>query len=44
MKVDNQIVVDSKAFAIRIIKLYKYLSEEKKEWHIMIQSLKILVK
>jgi four helix bundle protein len=32
MKVDNQIVVDSKAFAIRIIKLYKYLSEEKKEY------------
>ena len=32
MKVDNQIVVDAKAFAIRIIKLYKYLSEEKKEY------------
>ena len=32
MKVDNQIVVDSKALAIRIIKLYKYLSEEKKEY------------
>ena len=32
MKVDNQIVVDSKAFAIRIIKMYKYLSEEKKEY------------
>jgi four helix bundle protein len=32
MKEDNQIVVDSKAFAIRIIKLYKYLSEEKKEY------------
>ena len=32
MKVDNQIVVDSKAFAIRIIKLYKYLLEEKKEY------------
>ena len=30
MKADNQIVLDSKAFAIRIIKLYKYLSEEKK--------------
>ena len=25
MKVDNQIVVDSKAFAIRIIKLYNYV-------------------
>ena len=32
MKVDNQIVVDAKAFAIRIIKLYKYLLEEKKEY------------
>ena len=32
MKADNQIVLDSKAFAIRIIKLYKYLSEEKKEF------------
>ena len=32
MKEDNQIVVDSKTFAIRIIKLYKYLSEEKKEY------------
>ena len=32
MKADNQIVLDFKAFAIRIIKLYKYLSEEKKEF------------
>ena len=32
MKAANQIVLDSKAFAIRIIKLYKYLSEEKKEF------------
>ena len=32
MKADNQIVLDSKAFAIRVIKRYKYLSEEKKEF------------
>jgi four helix bundle protein len=32
MKDDNQIVIDSKGFAIRIIKLYKYLSEEKREY------------
>ena len=32
MKVDNQIVTDSKAFAIRIIKLYKYLIEKKQEF------------
>ena len=31
MKVDNQIVADTKAFAIRIIKLYKYLTDEKRE-------------
>jgi len=29
MRKDNQIVVDSKAFALRIIKFYKYLNEEK---------------
>ena len=29
MKSDNQILTDSKAFALRIIKLYKYLTEEK---------------
>ena len=32
MKEDNQIVIDSKAFAIRIIRLYKYLSEKKREY------------
>ena len=32
MKVDNQSVADSKAFAIRIIKLYKYLTDEKREF------------
>ena len=40
MKADNQIVLDSKAFAIRIIKLYKYLSEEKKEFVISKQILR----
>ena len=29
MKADNQILVDSKEFALRIIKFYKYLNEEK---------------
>jgi len=29
MKADNQILIESKAFAIRIIKLYKYLQENK---------------
>ena len=40
MKADNQIVLDSKAFAIRMIKLYKYLSEEKKEFVISKQILR----
>ena len=29
MKTDNQVLIDSKAFALRIIKLYKYLIEDK---------------
>ena len=29
MKADNQILVDSKAFALRIIRLYQFLKEEK---------------
>ena len=32
MKADNQIVIISKAFALRIIKLYTYMREEKKEF------------
>ena len=40
MKVDNQIVTDSKTFAVRIIKLYKYLTEEKKEFVISKQVLR----
>ena len=31
MKEDNQVLQKSKAFAVRIIRLYQYLSEEKKE-------------
>ena len=31
MKKDNQIADKSKAFAIRVIRLYKYLTSEKKE-------------
>ena len=30
MKENNQIIQKSKAFAVRIIKLYQYLTEEKK--------------
>ena len=29
MKSDNQVLIDSKAFALRIIRLYKYLKEDK---------------
>ena len=29
MKTNNQVLIDSKAFALRIIKLYKYLKEDK---------------
>ena len=32
MKADNQILIDSKSFAIRIIRLYKYLSDMQKEF------------
>ncbi len=40
MKENNVIVDKSKAFAIRIIKLYKYLGEEKKEFVLAKQILK----
>ena len=40
MKDDNPIVEKSKAFAIRIINLYKYLKEEKQEYIISKQVLK----
>ena len=29
MKTDNQVLIDSKAFALRIIRLYMYLKEDK---------------
>ena len=31
MKEDNQILLKSKAFAVRVIRLYQYLTDEKKE-------------
>lgn len=40
MKENNAIVAKSKAFAIRIIRLYKYLSEEKKEYVLSKQLLR----
>ena len=29
MKTDNQVLIDSKTFALRIIRLYNYLKEDK---------------
>ena len=40
MKEDNLIVGKSKAFAIRIIRLYRHLSEEKKEFVLSKQVLR----
>ena len=40
MKTDNVIVEKSKAFALRIIKLYKYLCNEKKEYILSKQILR----
>ena len=40
MKVDNQIVDGSKSFAIRIIRLYKFLADNKKEYVIAKQVLR----
>jgi len=40
MKTDNIIVEKSKLFAIRIIKLYKYLCDEKKEFILSKQLLR----
>ena len=40
MKADNQILIDSKSFAIRIIRLYKYLSDIKKEFVLSKQILR----
>ena len=40
MRADNQIVIISKSFALRIIKLYTYLKEEKKEYVMSTQLLR----
>ena len=40
MKEDNIIVIKSKAFAIRIINLYKYLTQDKQEYVLSKQILK----
>ena len=40
MKTDNVIVIKSKAFALRIIKLYQYLCQEKKEFVLSKQVLR----
>ena len=40
MKADNQILIYSKSFAIRIIRLYKYLSDMKKEFVLSKQILR----
>ena len=40
MKADNQIQIESKAFAIRIIKLYKYLKEKKQVYVLSKQVLR----
>ena len=40
MKSDNVIVIKSKAFALRIIKLYQYLCQEKKEFVLSKQVLR----
>lgn len=37
---DNAIKVKSKAFAIRIVRLYRYLCDEKKEWVLSKQLLR----
>ena len=40
MKTDNVIVVKSKAFALRIVKLYQYLTDKKKEFILSKQVLR----
>ena len=40
MKENNQIAIDSKKFAIRIVKLYKYLNDVKKEFVISKQIIR----
>ena len=40
MRADNQILLITKSFALRIIKLYTYLKEEKKEYVMSTQLLR----
>ena len=40
MKADNQVLIDSKAFALRIIRLYKFLKEDKLAFVLSKQVLK----
>ena len=40
MKADNQVLIDSKAFALRIIRLYNYLKEEKQVYVLSKQVLR----
>ena len=40
MKADNQVLTDSKAFALRIIRLYNYLKEEKQVYVLSKQILR----
>ena len=40
MKADNQVLIDSKAFALRIIRLYNYLREEKQVYVLSKQVLR----
>ena len=40
MRADNQVLIDSKAFAIRIIQLYKFLKEEKQVYLLSRQVLR----
>jgi len=40
MKTDNQIQIKSYAFALRIVKLYRYLIEEKKKFVLSKQILR----
>ena len=40
MRADNQILIDSKAFALRLIKLYKFLKEEKQVYVLSKQILR----
>ena len=40
MKTDNQVLIDSKAFALRIIRFYRYLKEDKQVYILSKQVLR----